>query len=58
MQNLVKNGDYGVTCANRKGFYDWDEASIEREQKRYQTALMKAMQTLRYEEAITPANPA
>jgi 3-hydroxybutyryl-CoA dehydrogenase len=50
MQNLVKNGDFGVKSASRKGFFEWDEASIEREQKRYQTALMKAMQILRDED--------
>ena len=54
MQNLVKNGDYGVKSVSRKGFYDWDEASIEREQKRYQTALMKAMQILRDEDDAAP----
>lgn len=58
MQNLVENGDYGVKGASRKGFYDWDEASIEREQNRYQTALMKAMQILRDEEETAPAHPA
>jgi 3-hydroxybutyryl-CoA dehydrogenase len=50
MQSLVENGDFGVKSANRKGFYDWDEASIAREQARYQTALMKAMQILRDED--------
>jgi len=58
MQNLVKRGDYGVKATSRKGFYDWDEASIEREQNRYQTALMKAMQILRDEEDIGPVSPA
>jgi len=50
MQNLVKNGDYGVKSASRKGFYDWDEAAVAREQTRYQVALAKAMQILRDEE--------
>lgn len=50
MQNLVKNGDYGVKSPSRKGFYQWDEAAIAREQKRYQIALAKAMQILRDEE--------
>ncbi len=58
MQKLVERGDYGVKSASRKGFYEWDEASIEREQNRYQTALMKAMQILRDEEDIAPAKPA
>jgi 3-hydroxybutyryl-CoA dehydrogenase len=58
MQQLVRDGDYGVKSPNRKGFYDWDEASIAREQQRYQVALMKAMQILRdEEEAGTPPNP-
>lgn len=51
MRNLVKNGDFGVKSTSRKGFYDWDEATIEREQARYQTALKKAMQILRDEDA-------
>jgi 3-hydroxybutyryl-CoA dehydrogenase len=50
MQNLVKNGDFGVKSASRKGFYDWDEAGIAREQARYQAALKKAMQILRDED--------
>jgi 3-hydroxybutyryl-CoA dehydrogenase len=50
MQNLVKHGDFGVKSASRKGFYDWDEASIAREQARYQRALKKAMQILRDED--------
>lgn len=50
MQNLVKNGDFGVKSASRRGFYQWDEASIEREQARYKTALRKAMQILRDED--------
>jgi len=58
MQNLVKNGDYGVKSASRKGFYEWDDAAIEREQKRYQTALMKAMQILRDEDDAAPADHA
>lgn len=58
MQNLVRNGDYGVKSASRKGFYDWDEASMEREQKRYQRALMKAMQILRDEEDAASTDPA
>ncbi|MGJ7915959.1 3-hydroxyacyl-CoA dehydrogenase NAD-binding domain-containing protein [Massilia sp. LXY-6] len=50
MLKLVKNGDFGVKSANRRGFYEWDEASIEREQARYQRALRKAMQILRDED--------
>lgn len=58
MQNLVKHGDFGVKSVSRKGFYDWDEAGIEREQKRYKTALMKAMQILRDEDDAAAAAPA
>jgi 3-hydroxybutyryl-CoA dehydrogenase len=58
MQNMVNNGDFGVKSASRKGFYDWDEAGIEREQKRYKTALMKAMQILRDEDDAASAPPA
>jgi 3-hydroxybutyryl-CoA dehydrogenase len=54
MQNLVKNGEFGVKSPSRKGFYEWDEASIEREQKRYATALAKAMQILRDEDDAAP----
>lgn len=50
MRDLVTAGNFGVKSKNRKGFYEWDEASIAREQKRYQTALTKAMQILRDEE--------
>lgn len=51
MQNLVAEGNYGVKSPSRKGFYDWDEESIKHEQSRYQTALKKAMQILRDEDA-------
>lgn len=51
MKKLVANGDFGVKSPSRKGFYDWDEEMIVREQKRYQVALAKAMQILRDEEA-------
>lgn len=56
MQNLVENGDFGVKSASRKGFYDWDEAGIEREQARYQAALKKAMQILRDEDDANASN--
>lgn len=58
MQNLVKNGDFGIKSPSRKGFYDWDEATVAREQARYQTALKKAMQILRDEDDAAPADPA
>jgi 3-hydroxybutyryl-CoA dehydrogenase len=50
MRELVEQGNYGVKAASRKGFYDWDENSIEYEKARYQKALLKAMQILREEE--------
>ncbi|MGN6390557.1 MAG: 3-hydroxyacyl-CoA dehydrogenase family protein [Burkholderiaceae bacterium] len=50
MRELVAAGDYGVKAPSRKGFYEWDEASIAREKQRYETALAKAMQVLRDEE--------
>jgi 3-hydroxybutyryl-CoA dehydrogenase len=56
MSDLVARGDYGVKSASRRGFYNWDEATIAREQQRYQLALGKAMQILRDEEdAAGPA---
>jgi 3-hydroxybutyryl-CoA dehydrogenase len=51
MQDLVARGDYGVKSPSKKGFYQWDEAAIAREQERYRVALSKAMQILRDEEA-------
>lgn len=50
ISKLVADGDIGVKAASRKGFYQWDEESIAREQKRYKLALAKAMQILRDEE--------
>ena len=50
LRDLVAAGDCGVKSKSRKGFYTWDDASIAREQKRYQAALAKAMQILRDEE--------
>ena len=50
MSGLVARGDHGVKSASRKGFYDWDEATIAREQQRYRVALGKALQILRDED--------
>ena len=50
MQDMVARGDYGVKAPSRKGFYEWDEATIAREQERYRVALAKAMQILKDEE--------
>ncbi len=50
MQDLVARGDYGVKAPSKKGFYEWDDAAIAREQDRYRVALAKAMQILRDEE--------
>jgi 3-hydroxybutyryl-CoA dehydrogenase len=46
MKRLVAEGNYGVKSPGRKGFYDWDEQSIEQAERRYQVALKKAMQIL------------
>jgi len=51
MQQLVERGDTGVKSAAKRGFYQWDDASIARERDRYERALRKAMQILRDEEA-------
>lgn len=51
MQDLVARGDIGVKSQNKRGFYEWDDASIARARERYQVALQKAMQILRDEEA-------
>jgi 3-hydroxybutyryl-CoA dehydrogenase len=51
MQKLVERGDIGVKSPNKRGFYQWDDAAIARARDRYQTALQKAMQILRDEEA-------
>jgi 3-hydroxybutyryl-CoA dehydrogenase len=51
MQDLVARGDIGVKSANKRGFYEWDDASIAKARERYQVALQKAMQILRDEEA-------
>jgi 3-hydroxybutyryl-CoA dehydrogenase len=51
MRELVAKGDYGVKAPGKRGFYQWDEASIARENERYKAALSKAMQILRDEES-------
>ncbi len=58
VQDLVENGHFGVKSPSRKGFYQWDEDSIKKEQKRYQSALLKAMQILRDEDEVGAVNPA
>ena len=50
MKKLVADGNYGVKSPGKQGFYQWDDASIAREQARYEVALAKAMQILRDEE--------
>ena len=52
MQDLVASGNYGVKSPGRRGFYQWDDDRVAREQVRYQVALAKAMQILRDEEAL------
>ena len=51
LQGLVARGDIGVKSASRRGFYEWDDASIERERARYERALRKALAILRDEES-------
>jgi 3-hydroxybutyryl-CoA dehydrogenase len=50
MQQLVERGDTGVKSPAKRGFYDWDDASIAKARARYETALLKATQILRDEE--------
>jgi 3-hydroxybutyryl-CoA dehydrogenase len=50
LQRLVARGDIGMKAPSRRGFYDWDDASIARERKRYETALRKALAILRDED--------
>jgi 3-hydroxybutyryl-CoA dehydrogenase len=53
MRELVEAGNCGVKSPSRRGFYQWDDAAIAREQARYVRALQKALQILRDEEAQT-----
>jgi 3-hydroxybutyryl-CoA dehydrogenase len=45
MQQLVADGNIGVKA--KKGFYDWSDAAIERERRRYKEALAKALDILK-----------
>lgn len=51
MRQLVERGEVGMKAPSRKGFYQWDEASIARETARYQRALAAALRILREEDA-------
>jgi 3-hydroxybutyryl-CoA dehydrogenase len=50
MTQLVANGDVGVKAASRRGFYQWTAEQAAAEQKRYETALLKAARILSDEE--------
>ena len=50
MRQLVERGEVGMKSPSRKGFYQWDEASIARETARYQRALAAALRILREED--------
>ncbi len=52
LRELVDAGHYGVKSPAKRGFYEWDDASIAREQERYQRALRKALQIFRDEEQV------
>jgi 3-hydroxybutyryl-CoA dehydrogenase len=51
IRQLVEHGEVGMKAPSRKGFYQWDEASIARETARYQRALAAALRILREEDA-------
>jgi len=51
MRQLVERGECGMKSPSRKGFYQWDDASIAREKARYQRALAAALRILRDEDA-------
>jgi len=51
LRQMVARGDYGMKAPSRRGFYQWDDASIAREAARYQRALAAALRILREEDA-------
>lgn len=51
IRQLVERGEVGMKAPSRKGFYQWDEASIARETARYQRALAAALRILREEDS-------
>jgi 3-hydroxybutyryl-CoA dehydrogenase len=51
LRQLVERGEVGMKSPGRRGFYQWDDASIARETARYQRALAAALRILREEDA-------
>lgn len=51
MRELVANGNIGVKSPSLRGFYQWTPEQVALEQKRYETALLKAARILADEEA-------
>ncbi|MFC3338398.1 3-hydroxyacyl-CoA dehydrogenase family protein [Paracandidimonas soli] len=51
MRRLVADGNMGVKSASLRGFYQWTPEKVAAEQKRYETALLKAACILLDEEA-------
>jgi len=50
MRQLVANGDIGVKSPSLRGFYQWTPEQVAAEQRRYETALLKAARILSDEE--------
>jgi 3-hydroxybutyryl-CoA dehydrogenase len=50
MRKLVANGDIGVKSPSLRGFYQWTPEQVAVEQRRYETALLKAARILADEE--------
>ncbi len=50
MRQLVADGNIGVKSASLRGFYQWTPEQVAVEQKRYETALLKAARILQDEE--------
>jgi len=50
LRGLVEAGHIGVKSPSKRGFYQWDDDAIAREQTRYRRALQKALQILRDED--------
>lgn len=53
MRKLVANGDIGVKSPSLRGFYQWTPEQVVLEQRRYETALLKAARILADEEGST-----
>lgn len=46
MQELVANGHVGIKSPSMRGFYEWTPETAAAEEKRYETALLKAVRIL------------